>query len=517
MQRFLITSVCGWLLFSCSWFCLWVISYYFTNDPELAILLFPFALRTGVALYTSKKYWPAIYSSEWLLMIGLALLLEQPQWFTVLLASIGSIPVLWKAHHFQKNVEYTDSDEWKFLAVMGTVIAITSILNMLAVSNHNSSMAMAVLVTVTGGVMIVPSCYLIYSYLFDRSWAPLTVSMVSRPVDLRSRHVLFYVVLLVLSIALQIGLPEELRRFAPFCLVIPIIVLAFRYGWQGALLGTLVNSIALIAARSSASNMEVTDLLLSLLAQSLTGILLGIGVQKQRLLNAKLRSQLTRNQNLARQLVTAEESVRREIARELHDEIGQNITAIRTQANIIKRVEPTDMGEKCATTIETLSLNIYDTTKGLLTQLRPKTLDDLGVKQAILQLIRELEFEAQGTTVEIEWGDREGDHLWDSLSDACSVTLYRICQEALNNIVKYAQADKVTLCFQLKDHIYLTVQDNGVGFKPEDNLKGLGLRGIKERVQALGGVFEVISHFRPLSIDDSQQCGTRLYVEFPAI
>ncbi|MEZ9531734.1 histidine kinase, partial [Vibrio sp. 10N.286.51.F4] len=67
------------------------------------------------------------------------------------------------------------------------------------------------------------------------------------------------------------------------------------------------------------------------------GILLGLAVQKQKDLNSKLRSELSRNQNLSRQLVTAEESVRRDIARELHDEIGQNITAIRTQASIIKR------------------------------------------------------------------------------------------------------------------------------------------------------------------------------------
>ncbi|MGU3847687.1 signal transduction histidine-protein kinase/phosphatase UhpB, partial [Vibrio diabolicus] len=75
------------------------------------------------------------------------------------------------------------------------------------------------------------------------------------------------------------------------------------------------------------SNLEITDLLLSLSAQTITGIMLGLGVQKQKDLNHKLRGELARNQNLSRQLIKAEESVRRDIARELHDEIGQNITA----------------------------------------------------------------------------------------------------------------------------------------------------------------------------------------------
>ncbi|MEZ9707046.1 signal transduction histidine-protein kinase/phosphatase UhpB, partial [Vibrio breoganii] len=74
-----------------------------------------------------------------------------------------------------------------------------------------------------------------------------------------------------------------------------------------------LNSVALIAAHSGTSKLEITDLLLSLSAQTITGILLGLAVQKQKDLNSKLRSELSRNQNLSRQLVTAEESVRRDI------------------------------------------------------------------------------------------------------------------------------------------------------------------------------------------------------------
>lgn len=503
MRNYWITSLCGWLLVSCSWFCLWVLSYYFILEAELAILFFPFALRLGITLHTPKRFWPAVYGAEWWLMISLAILLDKPQWFSVILTSVISVPILWFAQ------KYYYGSQWRRLCVMAVIILLTAAINTLIIGNPLTSAWMIFLVSITGGLMLVPSCYLIWSYLFQNIWIPLTVDLVARPVEFRSRHILFYVILFSLNIIIQLYLPNELRRFAPFCLAIPIIVLAFRYGWKGALLGTLLNSIALIVARNGVSYIEITDLLLSLSAQSLTGILLGMGIQRQRELNHKLRHELLRNHSLSRQLVKAEESVRRDIARELHDEIGQNITAIRTQASILKRVENTPMSERCASIIETLSLNIYDTTKGLLTRLRPKTLDDLGLQEAIHQLVRELECEANGIKTTVIWNELR--QIPAELSDATNVTLYRICQEALNNIIKYAQATEATITLTFKQEAHLTVKDNGVGFKQEYTLAGFGLRGMRERVQVLGGQFILITQ------SDSKQPGTELQIVLPML
>ncbi|SON53374.1 signal transduction histidine-protein kinase/phosphatase UhpB [Vibrio tapetis] len=519
MRNYVVMSLCGWFLMLTSWFCLWVIGYYFVMDAELAILLFPFALRLGVSLHAPKKYWPAVYSAEWFLTISLAILLDQPQWLTVLAASVASIPVIWYAQ------KYNAGTQWRRLSTMAGVIVFTALLNTAFIASHGHPIGLVFLVSITGGLMLVPSCYLVWSYLFQSTWIPLTANLVSRHIEFRTRHVFLYAVLFVLSIALQVGLPEELRRFAPFCLAIPIILLAFRYGWQGALLGTLLNSVALIAARSGVSNMEVTDLLLSLSAQSLTGILLGIGIQRQRDLNVQLRDELSRNQNLSRQLIKAEESVRKDIARELHDEIGQNITAIRTQASIIKRVERTNMGERCADLIESLSLNVYDTTKGLLTKLRPKTLDDFGLREAVEQLVRDLEFEEHGMRVTTVWLPDDSNLLLNhgkitELSDATNVTVYRICQEALNNVVKYSKATEVSIRVDVDDWVKLSIIDNGVGFKPQDNLKGFGLRGIRERVQALGGQIELQSaccEQTEGSISSSELSGTHLSVLLPIL
>ncbi len=135
--------------------------------------------------------------------------------------------------------------------------------------------------------------------------------------------------LFVISLWLQLGLPDELSRFTPFCLALPIIALAWHYGWQGALIATLMNAIALIASQTWRDH--PVDLLLSLPGQSLTGLLLALassGCEP----NQSLQKELARNQHLAERLLETEESVRRDVARELHDDIGQTITAIRTQA-----------------------------------------------------------------------------------------------------------------------------------------------------------------------------------------
>ncbi|MDW2115624.1 signal transduction histidine-protein kinase/phosphatase UhpB [Vibrio sp. 1731] len=500
MRAYAVTTICGLFVMACAWFCLWVIAYYFVNDPELAILLFPFALRLGVTLHTRTAYWPTIYLSEWGLSIALAMLLGQPQWLTVLIASIASIPVTLIAK------KYYYGDQNRHLAVMSAVIIISAFINVMAVGFHVPSVSMVWLASISGGLLVVPMCYLLWSYLFQSRWSPLSSLLLSNAVVFQVRHIVLYALLLIGSILVQTSLPEELKRFAPFCMAIPIIVLALRYGWQGALLATMLNSIALIAARSGVSNLEITDLLLSLSAQTITGIMLGLGVQKQKDLNHKLRGELARNQNLSRQLIKAEESVRRDIARELHDEIGQNITAIRTQANIIKRVNNAETSVGCADMIEGLSLNVYDTTKRLLSKLRPKMLDDLDLKESVEQLTREMEFANHGTTVQLNW---QGDYT--NLSDTLKVTLFRLCQESLNNAAKYAGAQLINIELTIGETaVSLMIHDDGVGFKVQDSMKGMGVRGMQERVHALGGKMVIYS-------TSDQMIGTQISITLPKV
>ena len=138
----------------------------------------------------------------------------------------------------------------------------------------------ALLLTLTGGLTLAPTCPVFWHYLTSTVWRPLGPALVAQPVNWRGRHLIWYLLLFTISLWLQLGLPAELSRFTPFCLALPIIALARHYGWQGALIATLMNAIALIASQTWHDH--PVDLLLSLLAQSLTGLLLGAGIQRLR-------------------------------------------------------------------------------------------------------------------------------------------------------------------------------------------------------------------------------------------
>ncbi|MFY1026852.1 signal transduction histidine-protein kinase/phosphatase UhpB [Actinobacillus seminis] len=501
-MKSIFTAFYAWFLIVCTYFCLWVISDYLLPDVLLGLLFLPFALRCGIVLHTPLKYWIVSYGAEWCVLILLGLSFPENDYFQLFLLSAVSFPLIYAVYL------YYYGSQWKILLLQLGLIIILSLTNSLIIFSSASSFAF--LVSFSSGILIIPACYLINDFLFCRKWLPLTAALVKKPVTLRTKHIFLYIVLFILNIYIQTTLPETFYRFALFCLAIPIILLAFQYGWQGAFLGTLLNSIALISTTHQFSNVALTDLLLSISSQTITGIFLGLAIQHQRDLNRSLSVELNRNKMLTRQLVNTEETVRQEISRELHDEIGQNITAIRTQASILKRLENLPQHEKIADTIEQLSLNIYDTTKGLLNRIRPRLLDDLDLHQALQNLFIELNFETQGIQTALYWQNEKNiplDHILE-------ITIYRLCQESLNNIMKYAAATEVNIIITIAQEVSLYIEDNGVGFDMKKSLNGLGIRGMQERVNSLCGTFNITS----TEIDqDPVHHGTVIRVNLPRI
>ncbi|ACT08314.1 histidine kinase [Dickeya chrysanthemi Ech1591] len=491
----LIAAFASCFIFCAAWFCLWSISLHLVARPDLAALLFPFGLRLGLMLQSPRRFWPVLLVSEWLLLIWLAKEVALANLPLLLVGSLLTLlPVMLASRRPRR-------DDWHTLLLQGGALIAAALLQSLPWLSHREEALTVLLLTLTGGLTLSPTCLLIWHYLSSSTWLPLGPSLVSQPVDWRGRHLLWYLLLFVVSLWLQLGLPSELARFTPFCLALPIIALAWHYGWQGALIATLMNAIALIASQTW--HEHPVDLLLSLLAQSLTGLLLGAGIQRLRELNLSLQNQLARNRRLAERLLETEEYVRRDVARELHDDIGQTITAIRTQAGILQRQAPESRNvQQSSALIEQLSLSVYDSVRRLMGRLRPRQLDDLTLEQAVRSLMREMELEAQGIVSHITWHIDE-----TTLSEGLRVTLFRVCQEGLNNIVKHANASAVMLQAWQQDEdgrLMLVIEDDGGGLPPGSGSQGFGLIGMRERVTALGGTLQL-----------SCTHGTRLTVSLP--
>ncbi|MGH8678981.1 MAG: ATP-binding protein [Burkholderiales bacterium] len=207
-----------------------------------------------------------------------------------------------------------------------------------------------------------------------------------------------------------------------------------------------------------------------------------------------LANALSENRLLSQRYLQAQEEERRYLARELHDELGQNLNAIKVDAVTI-RDRSHEMPEirRSAQAIVDVSSQVYDLVRSLTRQLRPVALDELGLSSAVQYLVE-------------QWQRRHSDvrcafHSNSELAgmgEAVNITVYRLVQECLTNITRHALASGVEIRIDRRDarsgaEIAVTVKDDGRGFDLLAHRAGLGLLGLRERVEALGGRFEVTS------------------------
>jgi PAS domain S-box-containing protein len=201
--------------------------------------------------------------------------------------------------------------------------------------------------------------------------------------------------------------------------------------------------------------------------------------------------------HLSRQILEAQEEERKRISRELHDDIGQVLTAISFHLAVLRK-EPTpngkDLRRKIAHTQRLVEKSV-DIVHQFAGQLRPAALDDLGVIPALHSYLKDF---AKQTGLSIRFASFTRDRI-EQLDSAKRTVLYRVAQEALANVAKHAQASLVRVRIQeLRGVICMEVKDNGTSFEVQSVLstkqnQRLGLLGMRERVEMVGGRFAVES------------------------
>ncbi|HSG43379.1 MAG TPA: sensor histidine kinase [Anaerolineales bacterium] len=209
-------------------------------------------------------------------------------------------------------------------------------------------------------------------------------------------------------------------------------------------------------------------------------------------------SQKRENQRaeLFRRIVAAQESERQRIARDLHDETGQSLTAIgmglRGLSSNLKTRKQNSSGTLHK--LETLTADSLKELQRLISDLRPSHLDDLGLSAALRWYTNRIQ---EDTSIKIRV-DILGDE--QEMDDAARITIFRIIQEALNNIIKHSQADHVNIHIGYEPKkVRINVRDNGIGFdldvvKMERARRpSLGLAGMEERAALLGGTVSISS------------------------
>jgi len=194
-------------------------------------------------------------------------------------------------------------------------------------------------------------------------------------------------------------------------------------------------------------------------------------------------------QELSAQLVDAQESERRAISRELHDEIGQSLGALLVDIGRLF-AHSMSLDPAIRTQLEhmrSIAERSFQAVRNIALLLRPSMLDDLGLEAALEWLGREV---SRNSEMEVSV---ESEDVPEDLPDASKVCIYRVTQAALHNAVRHSGARNATVRVQqTKQGIRLRVADDGRGFDP-GRARGLGLLGMEERVTRLGGTFRLKS------------------------
>jgi PAS domain S-box-containing protein len=225
-------------------------------------------------------------------------------------------------------------------------------------------------------------------------------------------------------------------------------------------------------------------------------------------LTARKRAEAERTRTeLLTRLVFAQEDERRRIGREMHDQFGEQLTALATQIRLLKDACGSNDGWRVhLEAIETIAQQLDRDVDHLVWELRPTALDDLGLRAALANYVQ-------------NWSARAGvvatlhasGLLDDRLPSEAETALYRIAQEALTNVAKHARATSVDVILERRDdHVLLIVEDDGVGFDPAVTAEagqGFGLVGMQERAGLVGAMVE---------IESSAGKGTTVFVRMSA-
>jgi signal transduction histidine kinase len=211
---------------------------------------------------------------------------------------------------------------------------------------------------------------------------------------------------------------------------------------------------------------------------------------------------------LLRQVVRAQEDERRRIARDIHDQVGQQMTALRLNLAALEQAYADgELREKLEQT-KTIAERLDADVDFLAWELRPAALDDIGLAQAMATFVDQW---SKHSGIKSQFHTTGFDKT--RLSPETETNLYRIMQEALNNTMKYARAKRVDVLLERRDNqVILILEDDGVGFKPneatsDDGNNGMGLIGMSERAALVGGT---------LQIESKPNAGTTIFARVPA-
>ena len=319
---------------------------------------------------------------------------------------------------------------------------------------------------------------------------------------------LFVVPLLALLVIIGIRAKDPTyRELLHMLMLVIIIVMTIRHDWRGAAVVLFVTSFALAVEDKMGpkfANMASLQAFISIAGAM--ALLFGTALEGLRVRNKELETAIGEIQSLDTKLrsatirnIESEERERRMLAANLHDEFGQSLTALQTHLTIAEKTpdEPAAFGTMMQIT-GTMRRNI----RRVLDSLRPISLDELGLYAALDRGSMRQLCETAGIRYEMELHGNA--RLIQRLTDALQITVYRIVQESVTNVVRHANATECKVRLRITERVgkvfvFVRITDDGQG-RANDLKAGNGIRGLQDRIISLGGVLHIRDAFPGLHV-----------------
>ena len=472
--------------------------------------MLPYGLRFGALLLTPVRHWGWLLAAEIAANAGINVAQGMPlswsgfiiaEWPEPLLMAAG----LWLLRRFNLHASLQSPQDVTrlLLSVLLIVMATTAVDAALLALFHTPS-SPTLMMSELGEDLL-------SHYLGILLIVPLMIMLLRTRFDHRALASLFMDGLLVMLPSMTILLllsaqaaPEP--QFARVLSLALVLFFAFRHGWRGASVAMIISSLGMTLVDQHLGHAPSTAAAYLFLAVAGTGaIMLGSATDALRRSSERVAEQNVylgavnrRLDQLAQQLRSAargnlqtDENQRRHLAAELHDELGQNITAIQTHVKLAQaRLHQAGM-EDISASINTILAHMRRALHRLLDDLRPAVLDEFGLLRALDEgPIRDLLNTAGVTYITEMHGDPR------LLDDDTRTAIYRLAQESATNAVKHAQASEFRLRLRIGERpgnvlALLDLRDNGGGLPSRLPRGGRGLQGMRDRVTSLGGQFRL--------------------------
>jgi signal transduction histidine kinase len=230
--------------------------------------------------------------------------------------------------------------------------------------------------------------------------------------------------------------------------------------------------------------------------------------------NLQLQQQMHEQKTRTAYLMAGQEEERKRLSRELHDGLGQMLTAIKLQVESLEtRLNNEGVANSNLSPLKTLITQTIQETRSISNNLMPSVLSDFGLIPGLRMLVENHNRPGTDPDHPLQVTLQADQWLGDSahrLDKSVEITLYRVCQEAITNAIRHGKATKINIqLFEKDQYIHLTVTDNGIGFKTQRLVTephGQGVHNIHERVKLLNGIFKLTS---------TPGKGTKLKVSIP--